>query len=95
MGGTPGVDFKLKNTGDRSLSKLKVIVFFEDESGVTIAEESFTPFDANNRYTRDNPLKPNYIWRQKRGTFLPADAVPEEWKEGAVRAVISEINFTE
>jgi len=91
--GTPGVGFKLKNTGDRTLNKVKVIAYFEDMAGVTIAEEAFWPVSVSRYSTSTKPLKPNYIWRQERGRFFSADAVPEEWKEGAVRFEISEIEF--
>lgn len=39
----PGVRFKLKNAGDRSLKKVKVTVYFKDASGTVIHEEDYHP----------------------------------------------------
>ena len=91
----PGVEFKLKNTGDRTLKKVKVTVYFKDASGSIIHEEDYLPvlvtefsFSGENK-----PLKPGYIWQQKRGKFYKAESVPNEWKEGSVLAGITDIEF--
>ena len=87
--GIPGVEFKIKNKGDRTLKEVEVTVYFKDASGVIIAEESYRPVK-----NTTNLLKPNYIW-QKRGEFYRADSVPSEWKEGAISAKITNIEFEE
>jgi hypothetical protein len=91
----PGVEFKIKNKGDRTLKEVKVTVYFKDASGTIIAEKSYHPvlvteysFSGDN-----NPLKPNYIWQMEGGKFYKADSVPSEWKEGAVSAKIANIEF--
>jgi len=93
----PGVEFKIKNKGDRTLKEVQVTVYFKDAKGVIIAEKEYHPvlvtiysFGGNNK-----PLKPNYIWQQERGKFYKADSVPTEWKEGAVSANITNIEFSE
>jgi len=91
----PGVEFKLKNKGKRTLKKVKVTVYFKDAKGNVIAEETYYPVLVSEfSFGRDNkPLKPNYIWQLERGKFYRADSVPDEWKEGAVSAKITDIEF--
>ncbi len=93
----PGVEFKIKNKGDRSLKKVEVTVYFKDASGTIIAEEDYRPVWVKEYFpsSDDKPLKPNYIWQKKRGGFYKADSVPSEWKEGAVSAKITNIEFEE
>ena len=90
----PGVKFKLKNTGDRTLTEVEVTFYFLDSTGAVIAEESFYPVLATG-FSRSNrkPLKPGYVWQQEEGKFYAADKVPSEWKVGSVRAAITDIRF--
>jgi len=94
-GRVPGVTFKIKNKGDRSLERIKVVVLFKDATGSVIAEEDYTPVLVSQyNLSGDNkPLKPGYIWQQERGRFYTAKSVPTEWKEGAADAHIVEIRF--
>ncbi len=93
---TPGVEFKLRNNGDRTLNKVKVTVYFQDALGNTIAEEDFTPVLVSEYSFRDSkPLKPNYIWQLERGKFYVAESVPDEWKEGAATAKVTDIEFAD
>jgi len=39
----PAVRISLKNNGDRSLDKVKVVVYFQDRNGNTIFEEDYHP----------------------------------------------------
>ena len=92
----PGVEFKLRNKGTRTLRKVEVTVYFEDASGAVIAETEFNPVLVTKYSFRDNkPLRPNYIWQLERGKFYQAKSVPSEWKEGAVKAKITDIEFAE
>ena len=93
----PGVEFKLKNRGDRTLKEVEVTVYFKDASGAIIAEEDYHPVLVTKySFSGDNkPLKPNYVWQMERGKFYKADSVPTEWKEGAVSAKITNIEFEE
>jgi hypothetical protein len=94
-GRVPGVTFKIKNNGDRSLERVKVVVFFKDAAGSVIAEEDYVPVSVSKyNLSGDNkPLKPGYIWQQERGKFYTAKSIPSEWKEGAAEAKITEIRF--
>ena len=91
----PGVEFKLKNKGDRALKEVEVTVYFKDANGTIIAEEDYHPVLVTKySFSGDNkPLKPNYIWQMERGKFYKADSVPSEWKEGSVSAKITNIEF--
>lgn len=91
----PGVVFKLKNKGDKTLKEVVVTVYFKDANGTIIAEENYRPVLVT-RYSfgRSNkPLKPNYVWQMERGKFYQAESVPSEWREGAVSAKITNIEF--
>lgn len=93
-GRTPGVRFKLKNNGDRTLHEVEVLVLFKDASGAVISEEDYHPVLVNQFSLGDNkPLKPGYIWTQPKNQFYSAKSVPEEWDEGSVEAKITEIKF--
>lgn len=95
-GRSPGVDFKLKNKGDRTLNRVEVTIYFKDASGAVIAEEDYSPvFVVDGAFSmRDNkPLKPGYIWSQERDKFYKAESVPTEWKEGAIEAKITRLEF--
>jgi hypothetical protein len=91
----PGVEFKLKNKGDRSLKEVEVTVYFKDANSTIIAEEDYHPVLVTKySFSGDNkPLKPNYVWQMERGKFYKADSVPSEWKEGSVSAKITNIEF--
>lgn len=92
----PSVTFKLRNTGDRSLRKVEVTVYFEDANGAVIGEETFLPVNVSLYSFNDSkPLRPNYIWQIESGRFFAAKSIPTEWKEGAVKAKITNIEFGE
>lgn len=91
----PGVDFKIKNKGDRDLKKIEVTVYFKDKDGNTISEETYYPVLVTElSFGSDNkPLKAGYIWQQERGKFYKAANVPDEWKVGSASAKITDIEF--
>ena len=92
----PGVQFKLRNNGERSLDRVEVTVYFKDENGNIITEENF-PSVSVNRYSSDNkPLRPGYIWQMGSGSsYHTVEQVPSEWKEGSIEISITDIRFTE
>ncbi len=96
-GNIPGVEFKLKNKGNKILTKIKVTIYFKDFQNNIISEASFQPLLTSNLFLSGNnkPLKPNYIWKLEKDKFYPADTVPSEWQEGNVSAKISEIKIKE
>jgi len=91
-GRIPGVDFKIKNNGNRTLSEVDVKVVFYDANNRAISEETYYPVLASS--LEDNkPLRPNYIWQQESGKFYEAKNVPSEWQAGKVTATITDIKF--
>jgi hypothetical protein len=95
-GNIPGVDFKIKNNGNRTLNRVKVRVVFQDSEGKPIAEEEYNPvLVIEGGYSMDDnkPLRPNYIWQNEPDKFYSAKSVPSEWQEGKVTATISDIEF--
>jgi hypothetical protein len=94
-GSVPGVDFKIQNSGNRTLNGVTVRVVFYDASGKPIAEEEYNPVIVSEySFGTDNaPLRPNYIWQQERDKFYQAKNVPSEWASGKASATISDIEF--
>ena len=94
-GRVPGVDFKVKNLGGRTLNRVTVRVEFQDADGKSIAEEEYYPvIVTESGYGDDNkPLRPNYIWQNEAGKFYTAKSVPSEWAEGKAKASIVNIEF--
>lgn len=94
-GRVPGVDFKIKNDGNRTLNKVALRVVFYDAQEKPIAEQDYSPVLVSSSGYGDNntPLRPNYIWKQEQGRFLTAKSVPSEWKTGKVTATVTEIEF--
>ena len=90
----PGVEFKLRNRGKRTLTQVEVTVYFRDAGRNVICEEHYFPVLVSSySLERSTPLKPGYIWQMEKGTFYPAKKVPDEWREGSVLAKITDIEF--
>jgi hypothetical protein len=95
-GKVPGVDFKIKNAGNRTINRIKVRVVFHDAGGSPIAEEEYNPvWVVEGSYSSDNntPLRPNYIWQNEPDRFYSAKSVPSEWSEGKATATVTDIEF--
>lgn len=94
-GRVPGVDFKIKNAGSRTLNEVTVRVVFQDKDGKAIAEEEYYPVlvSEHNFMGNNKPLRPNYIWQNEPDKFYSAKAVPSEWNEGKAVATITDIVF--
>lgn len=94
-GRVPGVDFKIRNDGNRTLNEVRVLIRFLDTQGNAIAEEEYFPVLVSEyNFGDDNsPLRPNYIWQQEQGQFYSAKSVPSEWQAGKVTGKIVDIEF--
>ena len=95
--GIPAVRISLKNKGDKSLDKVKVVVYFQDKNGKTIFEEDYHPvlvskysFGGNNK-----PLKPGYVKEMEKGKYYTLDSALSDWQEGKAVAKVVELKFTE
>lgn len=93
--GIPAVRIGLKNHGDRSLDKVKVVVYFQNASGDTIYEEDFYPVLVSRFSIQNNkPLKPGYVMEMEQGRYFTTDSSLTAWKEGAVTMKITDIEFS-
>ena len=94
----PGVTFKLKNEGSKTLKRVEVTVYFKDRSSNIITEETLNPVFVTefSLGLRDNkPLKPGYIWQPEDGKFYTAKSVPSEWVEGRAEAKITSVQIAD
>lgn len=92
-GRVPGVVFKLRNNGDRTLTRVEVTVYFKDADGNVIHEEGFVPVSESSFSGNNKPLKPGYVWQMEAGKFYAAKSVPSEWKEGNFGYAVTDIEF--
>lgn len=90
----PGVEFKLRNRSPDTVALVAVTVYFQDRRGRTISEETYYPVRSDGAgFLNTPPLKPGYLWQLERGKFFLAEAVPSEWRRGAVTAAITQLRF--
>ncbi len=96
-GRVPGVTFKIKNNGDRTLHTVEVRIIFKDKDGNAIDEVEYSPVlyieDSSIALSNNKPLRPGYIWQNERGSFYSAKSVPSEWEAGSVEASVIAIEF--
>lgn len=92
----PAVRISLKNNGDRSLDKVKVVVYFKDKDGNTIFEEDYHPVLVSKySFSSDNkPLKPGYVKEMEKGKYYTLKSALSDWQEGKATAKIVDIEFT-
>jgi hypothetical protein len=92
----PAVRISLKNKGDRSLDKVKVVVYFKDKDGKTIFEEEYHPVLVSKySFSGDNkPLKPGYVKEMEKGKYYTLESALSDWQEGKAIAKVVDIEFT-
>ncbi|MGC9454887.1 MAG: hypothetical protein ACP5HU_08465 [Phycisphaerae bacterium] len=91
--GDKGVFGEVKNVGNRTLSKVRIMVYCLDRNGSPVFEEDYYPVlvtDSDFFPSDDKPLKPNYS--RKFGYGL--DEAPSEWS-GDVRVEVVEVEFAD
>lgn len=88
----PGVSFKIKNFGNRTLERIEVTVSFFDRQGKVIHEAKYHPVSENSFDPDSKPLKPGFIWQLERDHFYTEKSTPTEWSGKAV-AKITDISF--
>lgn len=93
----PAVRIGLKNVGDRSLDKVKVVVYFHDKDGNTIYEKDYSPVLVSKyNYGADNkPLKAGYVKEMEKGQYYTLDSQLSEWADGKATAKVVDIEFSE
>lgn len=92
----PAVRISLKNKGDRSLDKVKVVVYFKDKAGNTIFEEDFHPVLVSKySFSGDNkPLKPGYVKEMEKDKYYTLESALFDWQEGKAIPKVVDIEFT-
>ena len=88
-----GVVFKVKNNGNKELKRVRLTVYFKDDSGNIIHEDYFTPISEYSWNDNSKSLKPNRIWQMESGHYYKADNVTSEWKEGSAKIKVTDIEF--
>lgn len=92
----PAVRISLKNKGDRSLDKVKVVVYFKDKDGKTIFEEDYHPVLVTKySFIGDNkPLKPGYVKEMEKDKYYTLESALSDWQEGKATAKVVDVEFT-
>ena len=88
-----GVFGEIKNMGDRTLTKLEVMIYCLDKGGHPIFEKRYYPIllsDSSYLTDKNKPLKPNYS--QSFGCKM--DDAPSEWS-GEVEIAVIDMKFGE
>jgi hypothetical protein len=95
--GTPGVKFKIRNDGRKTLNEIEVTVYFKDKDGNTIAAIAYKPVTRNtdSPIVNHQPLEQGALWQLEKGTFLPAWSVPPHWVERAAVARITGLEIAD
>jgi hypothetical protein len=95
--GVPAVRIGLKNNGDKSLDRVKVVIYFHDADGKTIFEEDYSPVLVSKySFGGDNkPLKPGYVKEMKKDSYYTLKSNLSEWAEGQATIKIVDIEFSE
>lgn len=95
--GIPAVRIGLKNNGDKSLDKVKVVVYFHDGNGKTIFEKEYLPILVSKfSFSGDNkPLKPGYVKEMEKNRYYTLKSNLSEWVEGQATIKIVDIAFSE
>lgn len=77
-------EIKVKNNGDKTIKKFTVTVYFQDEEGKDIAEDSVNISEK---------LKPNYSWQLDSNRRYGLDNIPEEASKTRAKIAITDIEF--
>lgn len=84
------VEFELRNSGNRTVTKVEVTVYLLNASGQPIHEEKYYPIQAAGLFSVDSPLRPGYM--SKAGTLL---SPPSEWQKGAAKIQVTGVTFAQ
>lgn len=90
-GKEPGLmNVAIKNNGEKNVQELTVTVFFQDESGKDIAEDSIMLIGG---YFGGNTLKANYSWKMENDEYYAFKNLSNEVDINRNRIEITEISF--
>lgn len=96
-GKIPGLSFKLRNDGDKTLTEVKVRASFLNRNGEVIARETLTPIRAGSTSANQSgtALKPDEEWAMEPGLFFHTRTVPPDWDASKLEAEISDLKFAD
>lgn len=90
-GTVPGIsDISIKNNGDRDIKELTITVYFQDDSGKNIAEDSFMVIGG---YFGGDILKANYSWKMENNKFYEFEHLADEVDVSKHTVEISSVSF--
>lgn len=80
---------QVKNKGEKTVKEFEITVYFQDENGNDIAEDSFYISDV----TIGNLIKPNYSWKQDEDRYYTFDNLTSEVNPSRHTIKITDIEF--
>lgn len=80
---------QVKNKGDKTVKDFEITVYFQDEEGKDIAEDSFRIGE----YTIGNPIKANYSWKQEKDRYYTFDNLTSEVNPAKHTIKITDVEF--
>ncbi len=83
-------DVQIKNIGDKTIDELTVTVYFQDENGNDMAEDSCMIIGG---YYNTYDLKPNYSYKMEKDKFMKFEHLPDEVDISKHRVEITDIHF--
>lgn len=90
----PGVKFKLKNNGDKTLRTIQVKITFYDANGAVLTEFKEEPIVA---FSFTSPLAPGEVWAERDNPpHRPWDdtsAWRDQWREGDAKVEVIDVTF--
>lgn len=90
-GKEPGIsDVSIKNIGDKNISELTLTVYFQDENGKNIAEDSFMFIGG---YGGGDTLKANYSWKMESNRYYEFKNLADEVDISRNNVKVTEIKF--
>lgn len=90
-GKEPGIsDISIKNNGDKDITELTITVYFQDENGKNIAEDSFMIIGG---LFGGDTLKMNYSWRMENNRYYEFKNLADEVDISRNSVKVTEIKF--
>lgn len=90
-GKEPGIsDVSIKNNGDENINELTITVYFQDETGKNIAEDSFMLIGG---FWGGDTLKANYSWKMENNKYYEFSNLADEVDISRNMVKVTEIKF--
>lgn len=90
-GKEPGIsDISIKNNGDKDIAQLTITVYFQDENGKDIAEDSFMIIGG---LFGGDTLKANYSWKMEKNKYYEFKNLADEVDISRNSVKVTEIKF--